>query len=384
MTLLISLNTLQYYWWFILSLLGSILVFMLFVQGGQTLLYTLAKNEDERSLLVNSLGRKWELTFTMLVVFGGTAFASFPLFYSTSFGGAYWAWMILLFCFVIQAVAYEYRSKPDNFLGKRTYETFLFINGAMGTFLLGVVVASFFTGSEFSVDYYNISNAADPAVSRWENKLHGIELLFNMWNLVLGLCIFFLSRVLAILYFMNNVRNDNILNRAKKHLLINAVPFVLLFVVFVIYVLLKDGLGGDPASGLIYLEEKRYLGNFLQMPVLLVVFLTGVLLVLSGIAIAVFKKPSGGIWYSGIGVILTVLALLCVAGFNNTPFYPSLTDMQSSLTIQNASSSYYTLSVMTYVSVFIPVVAAYITYAWYRMNHKPIDGDELNSENHVY
>ena len=367
---------LQQYWWIIISLLGAILVFLLFVQGGQTLIYTLGKTDMERRLLVNSLGRKWEFTFTTLVTFGGAFFASFPLFYSTSFGGAYWVWMLILFAFIIQAVSYEYRSKPSNFLGAKTYEAFLFINGALGTILLGTAVATFFTGSEFSVSEMNFS--------KWEGAARGLELALNPHNLSLGLAVFFLARVLAILYFMNNIDEDNIIGRTKKQLIYNTIPFLIFFLTFVIWLMFIDGFAYDPISKKVAYESFKYLHNFLQMPIVLIVFLIGVVLVLFGIGKSVLKTCTNGIWFAGTGTILTVLALFLIAGFNNTAFYPSTYDLQSSLTIENASSSKYTLKAMSYVSLMVPFVIAYIWYAWKSINNKKINAEEMNEDIHVY
>ena len=367
---------LQQYWWIIISLLGAILVFLLFVQGGQTLIYTLGKTEMERRLIINSLGRKWEFTFTTLVTFGGAFFASFPLFYSTSFGGAYWVWMLILFAFIIQAISYEYRSKPNNVYGAKTYEVFLIINGVLATILLGIAVASFFTGSEFSVNEMNFS--------KWEGAARGLELALNPHNLTLGLAILFLSRVLAILYFMNNIDDENIFSRSKKQLIINAIPFVVFFLVFVIWLMFIDGFAYDPISKKVSYESFKYLHNFLQMPVVLIAFLSGVLLVLFGIGKSIIKTSTNGIWYSGIGTILTVLALFLIAGFNNTAFYPSTFDLQSSLTIENASSSQYTLKAMSYVSLMVPFVFAYIWYTWRLINNKKINAEEMKEDIHIY
>ncbi|NOQ26020.1 MAG: cytochrome d ubiquinol oxidase subunit II [Bacteroidales bacterium] len=367
---------LQQYWWIIISFLGAILVFLLFVQGGQTLIYTLGKTDMERRLIINSLGRKWEFTFTTLVTFGGAFFASFPLFYSTSFGGAYWVWMLILFAFIIQAISYEYRSKPNNVYGAKTYEVFLIINGVLATILLGTAVASFFTGSEFSVSEMNFS--------KWEGAARGLELALNPHNLSLGLAILFLSRVLAILYFMNNIDDENIFTRAKKQLIINAIPFVLFFLVFVIWLMFIDGFAYDPISKKVSYESYKYLHNFLQMPLVLIAFLSGVLLVLFGIGKSILKVSTNGIWYSGIGTVLTVLALFLIAGFNNTAFYPSTFDLQSSLTIENASSSKYTLKAMSYVSLMVPFVFAYIWYTWRLINNKKISAEEMSEDIHIY
>ena len=380
----LSHAALQEYWWAIMSLLGGLLVFLLFVQGGQTLLYTLGKTESERKILVNSLGRKWEFTFTTLVTFGGAFFASFPLFYATSFGGAYWVWIIILFCFVIQAVSYEYRSKPNNVFGPGTFENFLFINGTLGTVLLGTAVATFFTGSKFSVDFMNISKNSDLAISRWETGSHGLEALLNFHNLALGLAVFFLARVLAILYFMNNVGEESIVARTRKHLIVNAIPFLVFFLYFIIRLFLIRGFALDPTSGEISLEPYKYFRNLVQMPVVAILFLMGTGLVLFGIIRSIRKTATNGIWFTGTGTVLVVFSLFAMAGFNNTAYYPSSYDLQSSLTIYNSSSSKYTLTIMSYVSLLVPVVFAYIFYAWRSINNKKIDAREVNSETHVY
>lgn len=388
-----SLLALQQYWWVIVSLLASLLVFLFFVQGGQTLIFTLGKNELERKMLVNSLGRKWEFTFTTLVTFGGAFFASFPLFYSTSFGGAYWVWMIILFAFVIQAVAYEFRTKPGNFLGQRTYELFLIINGALGTILIGAAVGTFFTGSAFSVNKLNLTNifeGGSTTISSWEGPAYGLEAALNIQNLSLGLAIFFLARILGMLYFMNSIQDDNIFKRAKKHLLINAVPFLIFFLLFVGLLITSAGFAvipnpaRDPILWKIEMEPFKYLNNFLQMPLVLVMFLLGVVLVLWGIISSLIKDSSKGIWFSGSGTVLTVFSLLMVAGLNNTAFYPSTYDLQSSLTIMNSSSSKFTLTAMSYVSLMVPFVLAYIIYAWRSLNHQKIDSAEMESGDHAY
>lgn len=383
----LSYLALQQYWWMIISLLGSVLVFLLFVQGGQTLIYTLGKKEIERTIIINSLGRKWEFTFTTLVTFGGAFFASFPLFYSTSFGGAYWVWMIILFAFILQAVSYEFRSKPNNFLGTKGYEIFLYINGALGTILLGAAVSTFFTGSEFIVDKLAITNVDSPVISRWTGLANGLEAVLTIQNVVLGLAVFFLSRTLAILYFMNNIDHKEIIARAKKQLLVNAIPFVILFLTFVTMLLLNDGFAVDPNTKTVFMQEYKYLHNFLEMPVVSVIFIVGVFAVLMGIIrpLVNFEKcGSKGIWGAGIGTILTVFALFLIAGFNNTAFYPSTADLQSSLTIENSSSSQYTLVAMSYVSLMVPFVIAYIWHAWKSINKTKITEDEINNETHVY
>ena len=371
----LSQLALQQYWWVIVSLLGSILVFLMFVQGGQTLIYAVGKTEDERALIVNSLGRKWGFTFTTLVTFGGAFFASFPLFYSTSFGGAYWVWMLILVCFVLQAVSYEFLSKPSNFLGQRTYEYFLLFNGIAGTVLVGTAVGTFFNGAMFSVNDMNLS--------RWETPYHGLEAALNPHNLLLGLSVFFLARVLALLYFLNNISNEQIAIRSKIRLLRNAGIFVACFVTFLVWLLLKDGFNYDPVTKLVNIEPYKYLHNLLAMPVVLVLLLAGVVLVLFGIIRSLMvSRFTGGIWYAGLGTILAVLSLLLIAGFNHTCYYPSikLGYLQNSLTIENSSSSHYTLKAMSYVSLAVPFVLAYIAWAWRALNRKQITTEELNEE----
>ncbi len=370
---------LQEYWWVLVSLLGAILVFLMFVQGGQTMIFCIGKTEVERTMVVNALGRKWEFTFTTLVTFGGAFFASFPLFYSTSFGGAYWVWMIILFVFIIQAVSYEYRTRPNNFFGKKNYERFLFVNGLIGTVFLGTAVATFFSGSEFSVNDMN--------QSQWELPSHGLEAVLNFFNLSLGLTVFFLARVLALLYFMNSINDENIVARSQKRLLPNAVVFLVFFLTFVIWLMLRDGFAVNPDTGEVFMESYKYFTNLIEMPVVMIMFLLGVVMVLWGIYIGLKNASSTGIWFSGLGTVLTVLSLFFLAGFNNTSFYPSTFDLQSSLTIQNSSSSHYTLTVMSYVSLMIPFVIAYIWYAWKAINVKPIDKEEVSepdSDGHVY
>ena len=372
-----SYYTLQQYWWLIISILAGFLVFLLFVQGGQTLIRTLGKQDKERTIIVNTFGRKWEFTFTTLVTFGGAFFASFPLFYSVSFGGAYWVWMIILFSFVIQAIAYEYRSKPDNFLGSRTYETFLLINGTLGTVLIGTAVGTFFNGANFELNEYNFS--------KWSNSYHGLEAVLTFHNVALGITIFFLARVLALLYIFKNVENDAIIKNARKQLIINVIPFLAFFLYFVVVLLLKDGFSYDPASDYVYEENFKYLHNFLDMPVILILFLAGVLAVLFGIGRTIFSGTFvNGIWYAGPGVFLVVLCLFLITGYNYTAYYPSLTNIQYSLTIENSSSSRFTLTVMSYVSLIVPFVLAYIIYAWRSVNNKKIDIKELENESHVY
>ncbi|MCF8229914.1 MAG: cytochrome d ubiquinol oxidase subunit II [Bacteroidales bacterium] len=369
---------LQQYWWIIISLLAGILVFLMFVQGGQTLIFTLGKSKLQRNMLVNSLGRKWEFTFTTLVTFGGAFFASFPLFYATSFGGAYWVWIIILFAFIIQAVSYEFRSKPNNIFGARTYEGFLFVNGLLGTILIGTAVATFFTGSKFLVNEYNQST--------WQTAWGGLELAFDFGryatfiNLSLGLAVFFLARSLALLYFMNNIDDDELMGWSKKKLWNNAIPFVFFFLFFLVNILLRKGFAYDPETMVVSMEAYKYLHNILDMPINTIILLVGVVLVLYGIIRSMLVRWSYGIWYAGLGTILTVFALFILAGFNNTAFYPSVYDLQSSLTIRNASSSHYTLTAMSYVSLMVPFVIAYIWWAWKSINNKKIDAAEMQDE----
>lgn len=375
---------LQHYWWFIVSLLGSILVFLLFVQGGNSLLFCLGKTEEQKKMLINSTGRKWEFTFTTLVTFGGAFFASFPLFYSTSFGGAYWLWMLILFSFVLQAVSYEFQSKAGNLLGKNTYRTFLVINGVVGPLLLGGAVATFFTGSAFYIDKGNIADTMMPVISRWANAGHGLDALLNPWNVVLGLAVFFLARILGALYFINNINEEDLVKRCRRAVLTNTALFLVFFLAFVIRTLFADGYAVNPETGEIFMEPYKYLGNFIAMPVVLVLFLLGVVSVLWGIIRTVWKPTfDKGIWFAGIGTVLTVLALLLVAGYNHTAYYPSTADLQSSLTLSNSCSSLFTLKVMAYVSILVPFVLAYIVYAWRSIDSRKIDTKEME-EGHTY
>ena len=373
---------LQQYWWFLVSLLGALLVFLLFVQGANSLVFSLGRTDEERRLIVNSTGRKWEFTFTTLVTFGGAFFASFPLFYSTSFGGAYWLWMLILFSFVLQAVSYEFQNKFGNLLGTRTFQWFLVLNGILGPLLLGGAVATFFNGSNFVVAKDNLVDGfASPVISSWANASHGLDALLDPWNLVLGFAVFFLARILGILYVMNNVNDENIRSRGSVRLVGCAVPFVLLFVAFLVRTLCKEGYAYDPASGVIMMEPYKYLHNFLDMWYLAVLLLAGVALVLYGIIRTIVSKTYiCGIWPVGIGTVLTVLALLLSAGWNNTAYYPSNADLQSSLTIANSCSSYFTLCTMAVVSILIPFVLAYIVYAWYSIDKKKLDKEEIATD----
>lgn len=369
---------LQQYWWFLVSLLGALLVFLLFVQGANSLIFSLGHTPEERRLVVNSTGRKWELTFTTLVTFGGAFFASFPLFYSTSFGGAYWLWMIILFSFVIQAVSYEFQNKLGNLLGVNTFQIFLVINGILGPVLLGGAVATFFDGSNFTVAKDNIVSGFNPVISSWANASHGLDALLDPWNLVLALGVFFLARILGLLYIINNVDDDALRNRGRMLLRSNTVLFLIFFLAFLIRTLLKDGYAVNPETGGIFMEPLKYLHNFLDMWYVTAILLVGVVLVLFGIGRTLLTKNYiRGIWPTGIGVVLTVLALLLCAGWNNTAYYPSNADLQSSLTIANSSSSEFTLQTMAIVSLFIPFVLAYIAYAWYCLDKKKITKEEI-------
>ena len=377
---------LQQYWWFVVSLLGAILVFLLFVQGGNSLIFCLGKTEEQRKMIINSTGRKWEFTFTTLVTFGGAFFASFPLFYSTSFGGAYCLWMIILFTFVLQAVSYEFQSKAGNLLGKKAYRVFLVLNGVVGPVLLGGAVATFFTGSAFYINKGNIADTMMPVISSWANAGHGLDALLNPWNVVLGLAVFFLARILGSLYFINNISDADLVKRCRRALWGNTGLFLIFFLSFVIRTLLAEGYAVNPENGEIFMEPYKYLTNFIEMPVVLVVFLIGVLAVLWGIIRTLWKPAfDKGIWFAGAGTVLTVLALLLVAGYNNTAYYPSTADLQSSLTLANSCSSQFTLRVMAYVSILVPFVLAYIFYAWRSIDRKKIDAKEMQDEGgHAY
>ena len=376
---------LQHYWCFIVSLLGALLVFLLFVQGANSLVRSIGGNEEGRRMVINSTGRKWEFTFTTLVTFGGAFFASFPLFYSTSFGGAYWLWMIILFTFVLQAVSYEFQNKIGNILGPSTFQFFLVLNGIVGPLLLGGAVATFFEGSNFIVEKNNMIDfgAMTPIISRWTNASHGLDALLNPWVLVLGFAVVFLARILGCLYVMNNVNEDDIRERGRHSLLVNTVPFLILFVAYLIHLLLKDGYAYN-AEGVIFMEPYKYLTNFLSMWYLLIILLIGVVLVLFGIGKTIVDKQFvSGIWPAGIGTVLTVLALLLCSAWNNTAYYPSTADLQSSLTLANSCSSEFTLRTMFYVSLLVPFVLAYIVYCWRAIDKKKLTKDELKTD-HAY
>ena len=364
--------TLQQLWWLIASVVGSLFLFLTFVQGGQTLIFTLASSEEEKSLIINTMGRKWELTFTTLVLFGGALFAAFPLFYATSFGGAYWVWMLILFTFILQAVSYEYRKKPDNILGARTYEIFMAINGSVGILLIGAAVGTFFTGSRFSLNLYNSVT--------WHTPYHGLEAALNPFNLAFGLFLVFLARTLGAMYLVNHVAHENLVKRARKATWINllwALPFLLTILIGLV---VMDGFAVDPATGMVSMEKGKYLHNLLAMPAVLVMLLAGLGSVIYGVAATGFLGKNNGIWFGGIGTVLVGLAIFSLAGYNNTAFYPSLTDLQSSLTIYNASSSKYTLTAMSYVALAVPFVLAYVAYVWKLMDAEKLTLGELTGQ----
>ena len=389
---------LQHYWCFIVSLLGALLVFLLFVQGANSMIFALGKTPQERRLLINSTGRKWEFTFTTLVTFGGAFFASFPLFYSTSFGGAYWLWMFILFSFVLQAVSYEFQNKLGNFLGPKTFQCFLVFNGIMGPLLLGGAVATFFEGSNFIVEKGNLVDAdsmingqwSTVVISHWANASHGLDALLNPWVLIFGLAVLYLARTLGTLYIMNNVNDEPIRHRAKYQLAASAIIFVVLFVAYLVHLLLKDGFAYDD-NGLIFIEPNKYLHNLIDMWYLTLLMLIGVVLVLWGIASELrnlksqtLNLKSTGIWFAGIGTVLTVLPLLLMSAWNHTAYYPSTADLQSSLTLENSCSSYFTLNTMFWVSLLVPFVLAYIIYAWRKIDSKKIDHAEIEADSHAY
>lgn len=386
---MITYTFLQQYWWFLVSLLGGLLVFLMFVQGANNLIFQVGRDETERTMIVNSTGRKWEFTFTTLVTFGGAFFASFPLFYSTSFGGAYWVWMLLLVSFVLQAVAYEFQSKSGNVLGRTAYRAFLVFNGFVGPFVLGAAVGTFFTGAEFVVNREAMSSADvqsfSPVISTWANAWHGLEALGNVWNLVLGLAVFFLSRILGSLYLINNINDDSLRQRLRRMIMVDTVPFLLLFLAFVGYLLTATGLTYDPATSQFAPESGKYLHNLLALPWVLVLFLLGVVLVLTGIVRTLLSATHvRGIWFTGAGTVFTVLALLLCAGLNHTAYYPSLADPQSSLCLANSCSSEFTLSTMAAVSLIIPFVLAYIVYAWRAIDLTGITRNEMQGKGHKY
>ena len=375
---------LQQYWWFLVSLLGALLVFLMFVQGANSLITSLGRTPDGMRMVLNSTGRKWEITFTTLVTFGGAFFASFPLFYSTSFGGAYWVWMLILLTFVLQAVSYEFQNKLGNILGPKTFRTFLVLNGVLGPFLIGTAVATFFNGSNFLIEKASLMDQMQPIISRWANASNGLDAVLDPWNLILGFAVLFLARVLGILYVMNNVADEDIRIRGSVRLVGNTVAFLIFFLAFVIRTLLKDGYAVNPENGEIFMEPYKYFNNLIEMWPLLIIFLIGVVGVLYGIGRTIWSKTYiKGVWPAGIGTVLTVLVLLLIVGWNNTSYYPSNADLQSSLTIQNSCSSEFTLRTMFYVSFLIPFVLAYIAYCWYSLDKKKITKEEIK-EGEIY
>ena len=372
---------LQEYWWFLVSLLGALLAFLLFVQGANAVMFSLGKNDMERKLIINSTGRKWEITFTTLVTFGGAFFASFPLFYSTSFGGAYWLWMIILFTFVMQAVSYEFQNKKGNLLGTKAFQWFLIINGLVGPLLIGGAIGTFFNGSNFVVDKDNFIGMGNPVISHWANASHGLDALLDPWNVIFGLAVMFLAQVNGILYIMNNVENENIRSRCSVRLVGCLVAFLVFFIATVVHILLKDGFAYNPFTGVIYVESYKYLNNFIEIWPLLLMFLLGVGIFLYGSVRTIISKTfNDGIWFTGAGTVLVVLRLLINVGLNYTAFYPSLADLQSSLTISNSCSSEFTLTVMAIVSILVPFVLAYIINVWRQMDRYGLGEHDLKNE----
>jgi len=371
----LSLMQLQEYWWFLIALLAALFVFMNLVQGGQSLLWSLTKNEDEKDLIVNSLGQKWELGFTTLVMFGGALFAAFPLFYATSFGGAYYVWMAILFCYIIQAVAYEYRKKPNNFFGEKGYEVFLFINGSLGIILVGTALGTLFSGGNFVVNSMHLSH--------WTKSTYGLEAVLNPFNVAFGFMLFFLARIQAALYFINSIDDENIIKRAKIVLKYETIIFLILFAYVAFSIFTMTGYSYDPVTKVVSKEPLKYLHNLLAMPIVAGTLGLGVVLLLTGI-VAGLKQSTKGIFFSGIGTVLVVISLFLILGYNHTAYYPSLADMQSSLTIQNSSGSRYTLIAMSYVSLMVPFVLGYIIWAWRVMNSKKMTINEVKNDPHHY
>ena len=374
---MITYEFLQSYWWFLIALLGGLLVFLLFVQGGNTLIFLAGKTEDERQLIVNSTGRKWELTFTTLVTFGGAFFASFPLFYSTSFGGAYWVWILILITFVFQAVSYEFQNKAGNILGKNAFRTFLTINGCLAPLLIGTAVGTFFTGSEFIVNKNAVADIGAPVISRWANNWHGLEAVTNPFNVEFGLMVMFLAICLGALYMINNIDDDKLATQLRKSLLICFVGFLIMLVLVLINFITMEGFAVD-AEGNVFMEKGKYFHNLIQMPAVLIMFLLGAVLLVTGVIMTLLKKEfRRGIWITGPGTVLAVMAIFMIAGYNGTSYYPSTADLQASLTLSNSSSSEFTLKTMAIVSLIIPFVVAYIAYFWRQMDKKSLTKEEL-------
>ena len=375
---MITYDFLQQYWWFLIALLGGILVFMFFVQGGNALISLAGKNEREKELIINSTGRKWELTFTTLVTFGGAFFASFPLFYSTSFGGAYWVWVLILITFVLQAVSYEFQRKAGNILGKTTFRIFLVINGCLAPLLIGTAIGTFFTGSEFTINKTAVASINSPVISQWSNEWHGLEAVTEPFNVEFGLMVMFLTICLGAMYLINNIADSTLAYRLRRCLMFCFCCFLTMFLIVITQLMTMDGFAVN-ADGNIYRETHKYMHNLLQMPIVLIMFLSGVLLLLTSITISLIKSSfRRGIWFGGLGSILSVMAVFMIAGYNNTSYYPSTADMQSSLTITNSCSSEFTLRVMAIVSLIIPFVVAYIAYFWHKMDKQSLTSEELN------
>ena len=374
---MITYEFLQNYWWFLISLLGGLLVFLLFVQGGNALIFLSGKTEEERQLIVNSTGRKWELTFTTLVTFGGAFFASFPLFYSTSFGGAYWVWILILITFVFQAVSYEFQNKAGNILGKNTFRIFLTLNGCLAPLLIGTAVGTFFTGSEFMVNKNAVGNIAAPIISRWANGYHGLEAVTNPFNIEFGLMVMFLSICLGALYMINNIEDNKLSEQLRKSLLICFCGFLVMLVLVLIQLFTMEGFAVN-TEGIVYMEKAKYFHNLIQMPIVLIMFLLGAILLVIGVVLTLVKKTFyRGIWIAAPGTVLAVMSLFMIAGYNGTAYYPSTADIQSSLSLSNSCSSEFTLKTMAIVSLIIPFVVAYIAYFWHRMDKKSLTKEEL-------
>ena len=374
---MITYEFLQNYWWFLIALLGGLLVFLLFVQGGNALIFLAGKTEDERQLIVNSTGRKWELTFTTLVTFGGAFFASFPLFYSTSFGGAYWVWILILITFVFQAVSYEFQNKAGNLLGKNAFRTFLTINGCLAPLLIGTAVGTFFTGSEFMVNKNAVADIGAPVISRWANNWHGLEAVANPFNVEFGLMVMFLAICLGALYMINNIDDNKLATQLRKSLLICFVGFLIMLVLVLINFITMEGFAVD-AEGNVFMEKGKYFHNLIQMPAVLIMFLLGAVLLVTGVVMTLMKKEfRRGIWFAAPGTVLAVMAIFMIAGYNGTSYYPSTADLQASLTLSNSSSSEFTLKTMAIVSLIIPFVLAYIAYFWRQMDKKSLTKEEL-------
>ena len=376
---MITYTFLQQYWWFLIALLGGLLVFLLFVQGGNALIFLAGKNEDQRQLIVNSTGRKWELTFTTLVTFGGAFFASFPLFYSTSFGGAYWVWILILITFVFQAVSYEFQSKAGNILGKKTFRIFLALNGCLAPLLIGTAVGTFFTGSDFLVKKSAVGDIAAPVISRWTNGWHGLEAVANPFNVEFGLMVMFLAVCLGALYMINNIDDKELGVSLRRSLMICFGGFLLMLVLVLIKLITMEGFAVD-AEGVVTMEKGKYFHNLIQMPVVLIMFLLGAVLLVAGVVLTLVRKEfNRGIWLSGPGSVLAVMAIFMIAGYNGTAYYPSTADIQSSLTLSNSCSSEFTLKTMAIVSLIIPFVVAYIAYFWRQMDKKSLTKEELEN-----